>query len=108
VIENSQLPPRKKNAIRFRIGKLMIEIESEGTRVDNFLGLLIDISLTAKHMRENLGKVVSDAKDIFRIVYNRRAEDERRNSLHLRRCNKSKTCHRLWMMTMMRRRYAAR
>jgi len=76
-IDASTIHERKKNAIRQRLLQLEREIESSGTAIDNAMGLLFDITFAVRGGHKNLDGVISDAKDITKILVERRASDEK-------------------------------
>jgi hypothetical protein len=75
-IDASDLSPRKKNAIRKRIADLEREVDMDGTRIDNAMALLVDLSLAIGNAHKNLKPLIEDAKDVANIVLGRRAKDE--------------------------------
>lgn len=75
-IDSSSLELRKRNAIIKRLTELEKEVGLDGSRLDNALALVIDLTVALKKGHMNLKGLIDDAKDIAGTMIERQAADE--------------------------------
>jgi hypothetical protein len=75
-IEASALDDRKKRAIYSRLNKFAAEVDKNGTNTDVFFAFVGELSFAFKGAEEQNRPIIEHIKDMLKIIYNRRAEDE--------------------------------
>ncbi len=76
IIEKSDLSDRKKNALFDRLSNLIKEVDRNGTKTDAFFAFAGDLAFVARDFHENSKPLISDFKDILKIVMRDRAKKE--------------------------------
>lgn len=76
IIEQSQLPDKKKNALFQKFNALAEEVDRVGTRTDAFFGLLGDLGIQLGQFGENAKPMTNEIKSILRIIMRSRARAE--------------------------------
>ncbi|MGP1275081.1 MAG: hypothetical protein ACQRW7_06660 [Caulobacterales bacterium] len=76
IIDRSDIPSQKKNALFVRIANLQKEIDKEGTKTDEFFAFMGDLSMCVGQMAKNAQPATDELKAILRIVMRSRAANE--------------------------------
>jgi hypothetical protein len=76
IIEESGLPDRKKNALYERLSTLIREVNIQGTRTDQFFAFAGDLAFVLGDMATKAKPLLSEVKEILRIVGRSRARQE--------------------------------
>ena len=75
-LEKSTLDDRKKRAIYSRLSKLAAEVDKDGTSTDIAFAFIGELSYAVSGIEKQNRPIIDHAKDILKIIFNRRAEDE--------------------------------
>lgn len=76
IFEQSDLSRKKKDALLAKLSELHKEAAREFTATERFFGFLGDLSFVIGQMAKNAKPAIDEAKDMARIVMNRRGEQE--------------------------------
>ncbi len=76
IIERSEIPDNKKNALFKKLNELSAEVDRTGTRTDGFLGLIGDLGVRLGQFGEDAKPLTKELKSLLRIVMRSRARAE--------------------------------
>lgn len=76
LIEESDVPPRKKNALFERLAELAREVDLLGTRTDRFFAFAGDVAFVLGDMAKKAKPMLDEVKGILKIVSRSRARQE--------------------------------
>jgi hypothetical protein len=76
IIESSEIPVKKKNALFGRLNALASEIDSAGTRTDRFFAFAGDVAFVVGDMAKKAKPFIDEVKEILKIVRGSRARTE--------------------------------
>ena len=76
LVEQSNIPDSKKNALLKRINELSAEVDRYGTKTDSFLGFILELSIAAKKFHTNLKPAIDDVQQALQTIYIRKSRDE--------------------------------
>jgi hypothetical protein len=76
IIESSEIPVKKKNALFSRLNALASEIDSAGTRTDRFFAFAGDVAFVVGDMAKKAKPFIDEVKEILKIVRGSRARTE--------------------------------
>jgi hypothetical protein len=76
ILEESNLPDRKKNKLFERLNELAQEVDAHGTMTDRFFAFAGDVGFVLGDMTTKAKPLVHEVKEILRIVSRSRARQE--------------------------------
>jgi hypothetical protein len=76
ILEESDLPDRKKNKLFERLNELAEEVDAHGTMTDRFFAFAGDVGFVLGDMTTKAKPLVQEVKEILRIVSRSRARQE--------------------------------
>ena len=76
IIERSDIPDNKKNALFRKLNQLSEEIDRTGTRTDGFLGLIGDLGVRLGQFGKDAQPLTKELNSLLRIVMRSRARAE--------------------------------
>jgi hypothetical protein len=76
LIDASDLPVNKKNALFDRLNALAREVDQYGTRTDRFFAFMSDVAFVAGDMAKKAKPLLDEVKDMIKIVSRSRARQE--------------------------------
>lgn len=76
LIEASDLPDRKKNALFERLSSLAGEVDQYGTRTDQFFAFMGDVAFVMGDMTKKAKPLIDEVKDMMKILSRSRARQE--------------------------------
>jgi len=76
IIEQSEIPDNKKNALFRKLNELSAEVDRTGTRTDGFLGLIGDLGVRLGQFGEDAKPLTKELNSLLRIVMRSRARAE--------------------------------
>jgi len=76
IIERSDIPDNKKNALFGKLNQLSEEIDRTGTRTDGFLGLIGDLGVRLGQFGKDAQPLTKELNSLLRIVMRSRARAE--------------------------------
>jgi hypothetical protein len=76
LIDASDLPDRKKNALFERLNSLAGEVDQYGTRTDQFFAFMGDVAFVMGDMTNKAKPLIAEVKDMMKILSRSRARQE--------------------------------
>ncbi len=76
IIERSDIPDNKKNALFKKLNQLSEEVDRTGTRTDGFLGLIGDLGVRLGQFGKDAQPLTKELNSLLRIVMRSRARAE--------------------------------
>lgn len=76
IIERSDIPDNKKNALLKKLNQLSEEVDRTGTRTDGFLGLIGDLGVRLGQFGKDARPLTKELNSLLRIVMRSRARAE--------------------------------
>jgi hypothetical protein len=76
LIEESDLPAKKKNGLMDRLNALAAEVDRQGTRTDRFFGLASDLGFYLGDFAEKSAPLWKEVRETLKVITKARARDE--------------------------------